>query len=150
MKIDTKCFGQIDIEEDKIIDFNSGLPGFPNNKKFVILSDEKDETLDSNFYWLQSVDDGQTAFAMLNTLAVIEDYSPVIDRDTMEDFKEVKEEDLLVYNIVVIPEDPTKMTVNLKAPVLINYVEKKGMQVVANNDEYSVKHYFLNELKNKK
>lgn len=150
MKIDTKCFGQIDIEEDKIIDFNSGLPGFPDNKKFIILSDEKDASVNSNFYWLQSVDDGQTAFAMLNTLAVIEDYSPVIDRDTMEDFKEVKEEDLLVYNIVVIPDDPTKMTVNLKAPVLINYVEKKGMQVVANNDEYSVKHYFLNELKNKK
>jgi flagellar assembly factor FliW len=139
--IETRAFGPIDVLDENIISFNSSLPGFPDSKRFVVISDgaEQQPAADA-FCWLQSVDEPQIAFAMLNTLNVYKDYSPVIERDELGELKDAKEEDLSVYNIVVIPDDVTKSTINLKAPVLIDYNKKIGKQVIASNNNYMIRH----------
>ena len=43
MILNTKHFGQIQIQEDKILIFEEGIPGFPNNKKYVLICDEENE-----------------------------------------------------------------------------------------------------------
>lgn len=137
MTINTKHFGELQIDEEKIIIFEEGIPGFPYNKKYVLIFDEEDK--ESPFCWIQSIDDGNVAFAMINPLQIYPEYSPKVGQELIETLGEINEKELMVYAIVVVPEDITEMTANLKAPIIINRRTKKGMQVVAQNDEYEVK-----------
>lgn len=146
MKIETKTFGELDVLDENIINFRSALPGFPECKKFVVIQDDKSNTEASTFCWLQSVDQPEIAFAMLNTLNVYNNYSPVIEKEELGDLSYAKEEDLQVYNIVVIPDDVSKATVNLKAPVLIDFDKRLGKQVIANNQEYLVRHSLVSAI----
>lgn len=148
MKFETRHFGEIDIDETKIIRFNEGLPGFPDDLEFVLLegSNELEEEDSSPFLWLQSVSDGNTAFILMDVFSVIPDYSPSINPSDIEElgvYNESTKEDFLIYNIVVLPEDVKKMSVNLVAPVVINQIVKKGKQVIANNADYNVRHFLF-------
>ncbi|HHW68376.1 MAG: flagellar assembly factor FliW [Epulopiscium sp.] len=144
MILQTKHFGELNIDEGKVITFPEGIPGFPDHKRYVFIFDEEDEN--SPFCWLQSVDDGDIAFALVNPLKIYSDYSPEVDNEHTEALGEFSESDLIVYAIVVVPEDITQMTANLKAPIIINIKTKIGMQVIAQNEEYEVKHKIFNDL----
>lgn len=148
MKFETRHFGEIDIDESKIIHFTDGLPGFPDDKKFVLLegTNELEEEDSSPFLWLQSVSDGNTAFILMDVFSIITNYNPIInpgDIEELGEYNESSKSDFLIYNIVVLPEDIKKMSVNLVAPVIINQNLKKGKQVIANNSEYNVRHYLF-------
>ena len=149
MQLPTKHFGTIDIEEDKILSFADGLPGFPECRRFFLLHEIKDEPQEDEglFSWLQSVDDGDVAFALMDVYMVMPQYDPQVSNDDLAELGECADEDLLVYNIAVIPEDINDISVNLKAPVLINAAQKKGRQVVAANETYEVRHRIMDELK---
>ncbi len=149
MLFETKNFGEIEFDEDKVITFNEGLPGFDYCKRFLLINEEKDEKTekDEPFKWLQSVDDGDVAFVLMDVFAVMPDYDPLINSEEIEDLGEYKPEDLIVYNITVIPEEVEKLSVNLKAPVVINSATKLGKQVIANNEEYPIRYHIFEELK---
>ena len=145
MTIQTKHFGELNIDEGKIITFPEGIPGFPEHKKYIFIFDEEDEN--SPFCWLQSIDDGNIAFALINPLSIYPQYAPQVDEGTvLESLGEANPENLAVYAIVVVPEDITQMTANLKAPLIINTKTKLGMQVIAENDDYEVKYKIFNDL----
>ena len=137
MKINTRHFGEIEVEESRIINFEEGLPGFPDDRQFVLLENE------DPFCWLQSADDGDNAFILVDAFSVLSDYSPQVDKEEFAPLGEYSPDDFLVYNIVTLPEDVNEMTVNLLAPVVINSATKKGRQVIAKNEEYGVRHYLL-------
>jgi len=137
MKVNTKHFGEIEVEEDRIIVFEEGLPGFPDDKNFILLENEEP------FCWLQSTDDGDNAFILVDAFAVLPDYSPQVDRDEFAAIGEYNPDEFLIYNICVLPEDINEMSVNLLAPVVINTASKKGRQIIAKNEDYSVRHYML-------
>ena len=146
MLIETENFGNIDIDENKIYTFENGLPGFERLKKFVIV--EKDSS-DSNsiFRWLQSTEDPKTAFVMMDVYKIIPDYNPLVYDDDLDSLGEISDDSLIIYNIVVIPKIVSKMSVNLKAPVVINLLTNKGMQMITKNEDYPIKYYFYEELK---
>ena len=140
MKINTKHFGEVSIEENKIIKFAEGIPGFPNSKNYVMLSKRDQNEL---FCWLQSCDEADTAFALTVPYVFYPDYRPdVADSELAtigvhgtEDMKDVS-----VFNIMVIPNNAMDATVNLKAPVVINEKTNMGGQFIANNADYTVRH----------
>ena len=140
MKINTKHFGEVNIEDNKIIKFAEGIPGFPNSKNYVMLSKRDQNEL---FCWLQSVDEADTAFALTVPYVFYPDYRPdVADSELatigvhgMDDMKDVS-----VFNIMVIPNNAMDATVNLKAPVVINEKTNMGGQFMANNADYTVRH----------
>jgi flagellar assembly factor FliW len=144
MKLATKHFGEIEIEEKGIINFCEGLPGFELMKRFVLLGTEDTA---SPFKWLQSVDNPELAFALVDPFAVKKDYDIEIDDETTKKLEIERVEEVLVYSIIVIPEDLTRISMNLKAPVIINTKTKNGAQVVLDTDKYGVRHYIL-EAKN--
>lgn len=144
MQLETKHFGQIEIDEKGIIDFPDGVPGFEESKKFVLLGSEDPESM---FRWLQSVDLPQLAFAVVDPFAIRMDYSIDISDEYVEKLSIGSQEDILVYSIVVVPEDVTKISMNLKAPVIINIKSGKGAQIVLDTDRYSVRHYIMEELR---
>jgi len=148
MVIETKNFGNIIIDENKIYTFESGLPGFEQLKKFVIVEDDNAGN-ESLFCWLQSTEDPETAFIMMDVYKIVPDYNPLVYDDDLASLGDVTDDSLLIYNIVVIPKTVSKMSVNLKAPIVINLATNKGMQMITKNEDYPVKYYFYEELKKK-
>jgi len=139
MNLFTKHFGDIEIDENDILDFSDGLPGFPDDRQFLLIANEEP------FCWLQSVSDGDNAFILVDAFKVMPDYDPQVDEAEFESLGGYNEDDFLLLNIVVLPENVKDMTVNLLAPVVINTAAKKGKQVVAKNEGYGVKHYVFRD-----
>jgi len=143
MKLRTKHFGEIDYDSQLVINFDEGLPGFPDHKKYVILLENARE---DTFCWLQSVDDGQLAFALINIYNVKPDYNPLVTTEEVESLGSLGENNLLIYNVVVIPDDIKQMRANLRAPIVINPTTKKGKQVILDNEEYQLKYRIFDEV----
>lgn len=143
MLINTKHFGEIEVDEAKIITFKNGLPGFENVKKYIIIGEENAQ---SPFNWLQSVDEPKLAFVIINPFIIVKNYEINLDNGALKELEIEKEEDVLVYSIVVVPEDINKMSMNLQAPLIINARNRKGMQLILDTDRYGVRHYILEEL----
>lgn len=145
MKLKTKFFGEIELIEDKIIYFDEGIPGFESLRKFLYMSDND---TNSPFCWLQSIDDIDIVFTMMDlysVLKVIPDYDANVNKISLSSLGEFEEEDLLVYFIANIPKEVRNMTINLKAPIII--VKNKGIQAVCDNENYPIKYYIYNEMK---
>ena len=144
MRLNTKHFGEVEIEESKIIEFSEGVPGFANLNKFVLLAEpnQSNET-DGMFYWLQSIDNPEVAFVMVNMVKYMPGYNPLVDADQMQGLGDYDPDKFVFYNIAVLPENIKEATVNLKAPVVINDELKKGKQVICTNEEYTVRHYMF-------
>ncbi len=142
MKIKTKNFKDIEVLEENIITFKNGIPGFSELKKFILIEDENNKI----FTWLQSIEDGDISIALLDMKNIMTEYDPKIKKEMIEELGEIKN-NLLVYNVVVIPENIEDIRVNLVAPIVINLSTNKGVQVIVENKEYKVKHYIYELLK---
>lgn len=146
MIINTRIFGEVVVEEDRVIEFTSGIIGFPDLQKFVLIHDE--EKNDGAIRWLQSVDEPQFAMPVIDPLAVKADYNPQVEDEMLKRLGEFKEDDLLVLVTITVPSDLTKMTVNLKAPFVINSTSKKACQIIV--EDYEVKFPIYDIIKKKK
>lgn len=151
MLIKTKCFGEVDITEDKIIHFENGLLGFELFKDYTILFDsEKDANANKTIMWLQSMEEPAFALPVLNPFILSEDYNPVVEDELLASIGKVAEDDLLLLVTLTVPSDITKMTANFKAPIIINAGALKGVQIIAENEDYLVKQPIYDILKARK
>ena len=144
IKINSKPFGEITVTEDSIIEFQDGLFGFEDVKKYVII-DESDP--DSPFKWLQAVDIPSLAFVLIRPIDFLKEYMLSISDSDLTAIDATSPENLLVFSIVTIPGDPSLMTANLQGPIIINPNSMKGRQAISMNDKYHVKHLILEEMK---
>ena len=135
----TRHFGDVEIDDSKVITMYNGLFGFENYKKYVLLYDSSSDEI-PNIQWLQSLDEELLALPVMIPTTVVPDYNPVVEDETLASLGEWKEEDVSMLVTVTVPEDIQKMSINLKAPIVINTTTMKGCQVVAENPEYEVKH----------
>lgn len=142
MIIDTKYFGTIDIGEEKIIHFDNGLLGFEEYKDYTILYDI-DEEEKPLFSWLQSVDEKGLAFPVVNPLDVDENYNPTVDDEILNSLGDINEENMIVLLLATIPKDAKEASVNMRAPLVINSDNRKGMQIIVENKEYEIKHKII-------
>lgn len=142
MKINTRYFGEMEISEDKIITFENGIPGFEEEKNFIVINDDEE---DSTFSWLQSLDNVELSFIIINPFEIFKDYDINIPESATEKLKIKDEKDVVVYTIVVAPEDIRKMTTNLSGPIVINIKEKLGKQVILDDPRYTTKHLVFSQ-----
>ena len=150
MKVQTKWFGEIDTSEDKIITFEKGIIGFESYKKYMIVFDAQKEA-ESSIMWLQSLDDAALALPVMKPELVKEDYDPVVEDELIHTLGEnIKDAQLVVLVTLTVPSDITKMTCNLKAPIIINADTMKGIQLIADNDDYQVRMPIYDILDSKK
>lgn len=143
MIIKTTHFGEIEINEEKILDFEEGIPGFEDVHRFGIINSEDPESL---FRWIQAIETPNLAFALIDPFAVKKDYDFELKDEEARSLGIEDSTQIAVFAIVVIPEDTKKISMNLKAPIIINMVNKKAAQVVLDTDEYTVRHFILDEL----
>lgn len=149
MTINTRVFGEVTIDDNKIIHFESGIIGFPELTDFALVYDlEKGN--DAGIRWMQSIQEPNFAMPVMDPLLVKEDYNPVVDDEVLRPIGEFEIEDILVLVTVTVPKDLTKMSVNIKAPLIINVNERKAVQLILDNDEYAVKYPIYDILKNRK
>lgn len=139
MVAETKFFGTIDIEDDKIIHFPMGIIGFEGLKNFALIYDSEREER-SNISWLQSMEEPLMVLPVINPMDIVEDYGPIIEDELMKIIGDPADADILIFVSMSIPSDLTKMTANLKAPFIINTVDRRAMQVIVENQDYEVKY----------
>ena len=139
MKVNTRIFGEIDIEEEKIIVFEGGIIGFPEMTQFTLVHDEE-KGVGAGIRWLQSMQEPNFAMPVMDPLLVKEDYNPEVNDELLEQAGNVNPDNMLVLVTVSIPSDITKMSVNLRGPIVINAEEKKACQIIVDGEEYPVKY----------
>lgn len=141
MKISTTRFGDIEVDESRIVRMKEGLLGFEQLKKYVLLiPDEK-----IPFWWFQSIEDGAIAFVVISSFAVKPDYAPKISDDNMKWLKIAVPEDLVLLSVVTIRHDPFKVTANLKAPIMVNAARLLARQAVLVESDYPVQYSVTGE-----
>ncbi len=143
MIIKTGRFGQITVGDDEIILIPQGILGFPEYRKFCLV-DPSDETL---ILWLQSLEQPDIVFPVLEPKLFKPEYSARLSAAELRELKLENINQSAVFVILTIPEDATKMTTNLKAPIVINLKEQIAKQVVLQENEYSIKHEMFKELR---
>ncbi len=152
MKITTRKFGEIEIDEQDVLSMPQGLAGFADYKKFVLIQDPETDPL----CWFQSVEEPNLSLVVMDPFIFKKDYT--IDGDSV--IREMKwentsEEDLLVYVVVNIfassaqnqegneKEGNRKITANLAGPLVINSNNHEAIQVVLPNPDYSCQHEIM-------
>jgi flagellar assembly factor FliW len=130
MKFNTTRFGELDVREDKIIHFESGLVGLPDLKRYTLI-DHKDSPLK----WLQANDDPDIAFIVISPDLLVAEYSLELDRAVKQHIGLEKDDDVAV--LVTMRVDGEDVIANFQGPIVINTQNMHGVQVVLENSEKS-------------
>lgn len=133
IEVETSRFGQVRVERDKIITMLSPFLGFPASKQFFL----KTHGEDSPFMWLQSIDDPQLAFVVVQPGLFLGDYAPTLQPFVLDELQVVKENDSEILVILTIPAGkPREMTANLLGPVVFNVDKRLAKQVLLDPNRY--------------
>ena len=138
MRVQTKFFGEVELDDNKVIEFPNGIIGFEDFKKFAIIYDIEDDR-NTKISWLQSLEEPTLALPVVDPLAVTTEYAPMIEDELLKPLGNPADEDLLFLLVMTVPSDMTKVTANMKAPVIISTEERKGIQLIVDNADYPVK-----------
>lgn len=144
MILKTKHFEEIEVEDSNIITFEDGIPGFEDLSKYVIIENPDREV---PFKWLQSVEDPDLAFVIIDPFSFKKDYEFDMPQSAIEKLDIKSHEEISIYAIVVVSKEIKELSANLSAPIVINLSNKKGKQVLLDDDRYHRKHLILEELK---
>jgi flagellar assembly factor FliW len=144
MKITSKFLGEIEINEEQIIHFPNGIPGFEEEKQFVILPLEEQ----SPFAILQSVHHSHVGFVVVYPFSFYPDYAFDLAEEDIEKLKLNSPDDCLTYTIMTLKEPFADSTINLKAPIVINVKEKIGKQLILHDSDYPIR-FPLSEVRGK-
>jgi flagellar assembly factor FliW len=141
MKVETKWFGTIEVGEEQILTFEKGIIGFEDWKKYTLIYDAEKGVEESSIYWLQAIDEPTLALPIMDPTLVYEGYDPIVEDEIINTLGDnIADATLLVVCTVTVPEKLENMTVNLKAPVIINMDTNRGVQLIADNDDYQVRY----------
>ncbi|RYG74393.1 flagellar assembly protein FliW [Lentibacillus lipolyticus] len=135
MHIQTKYFGEMNVDKGSFIQFPDGLPGFPDEKQFVLLNlSEK-----SIYQVLQSVENPAIAFVVVNPYDIYQDYVIDLDDNLIDTLQITDKRDVVVMSIVTLKDPFESSTINLKAPIIIHSRTSQGKQYILHTDEYPTK-----------
>lgn len=141
MKINTKYHGDREYKEEDIITFKKGLPGFEKLKKYILFSVEENEL----FSVLHSIEDESIGLIVVSPFDVMKEYEFKLTKELLQSLRIKEQNEVLVVNTVTLSSKLENITVNLKAPIVINTTEGLGEQLILDKDEYKVKHPLIEE-----
>lgn len=139
---DTLHFGKLEIRDEDILEMPEGLLGFSQCKQFVILEDPAQ----APFQWLQSLDNPDLSFVLVDPLIIKPDYQIQVPREEVEILELADPRDARILVVVVVPQDTQKASANLKGPIVINPKNRRAKQIVLMDEKYPTRYPFLQEL----
>ncbi|SDK03937.1 flagellar assembly protein FliW [Sediminibacillus albus] len=135
MKIPTKYFGELEIDRSRAIFFPQGIPGFNEEKEFILL-DLPDNPV---FHVLQSVGRQSLAFIVTNPYQFRKDYEFELDQSILGALEIEKQQDVAIFSILSLKDPFEQSTMNLQAPIVINLKNQRGKQYITNHKSYSTR-----------
>ena len=136
-KVYTSRFGEIEVDEKKVVHFKDGIPAFEDEHEFVILPYEED----SPYYFMQSLRSPDLAFLLTIPFLFFNDYSFELDDTVVAELDIKDSENVFYYTMVTIPNGSIRyMTANLVAPIVLNGANMQAKQVVLEKSNYTTKH----------
>ncbi len=132
MKCVSTRFGDLEVEEGSLLTFPSGILGFPDQTRYVIL----DHDTDAPFKWLQCVDQPNLAFVIIDPALFKPDYRVQLAVEALAEIQAAPDgQDLTIAVILTIPShDPSRITGNLRGPLVMNPRSRLCKQVVLADD----------------
>lgn len=147
MTAETRLFGEITIADEKLIIFPEGIVGFPFLEKFALIHDADNEN--APIMWLQSMDEPDFAMPVIEPNLVMENYNPTVDDEYLAPVGELAEDQIYLLVTITVPSEIKKMSVNLKAPIIINMANNQAVQIIV-EDDFQVKHPIYETLRKRK
>jgi len=144
MEVLTKTNGIVQVQDDKILTFEEGLFGFEDYKKFALIDSEYEP-----FIWLQSIENQNLAFLIIDPFLVCSSYEADIDDSSLAKIGVTKPEDVVIMTIVTVPQDGSAITANFQGPLVINKQNKKCLQVILTDNRWTTKVDIVQTLNNK-
>ena len=141
MRVHTRPYGDIDLDERQRISLPWGLLGFEDLRDWVLL-----DATQPPFYWLQSLERPEVAFVLIDPVSFRPDYEPGVDPAELAGLELASAEERLVFVIVTVPADSARMTANLQGPLVINRQSRVGRQLVSADPRWGTRHAILEEL----
>lgn len=137
MKFQSTKLGVITYKKKDIVTFIEGLMGFESLRQYIWL--ERSES--QPFSWLQSIDDPNISFVAINPFNFFGGYEMKIDNDDYANLQLKQASDAVVLTLVTVPPgQPTAISTNLLAPILINKRNSKAKQVILHHSGYLTRH----------
>jgi len=134
MELVTKACGKINVSEERLVTIPEGLFGFEQYTKYALIDSEYEP-----FLWLQSCDDPNLAFLIIDPFLICSDYETDIDDESLKKIQITRPEDIIIMTIVTVPHDGSAITANFQGPLVINKKNHMCMQVILNDNRWSTK-----------
>ena len=141
MVLVSKIHGEIEYEHKDIIMFEKGILGLEDLKKFLLVKLEEYEP----FYLLQSIEDEDIGFILACPFDFYNEYEFDLKEDLIERLDIKNQEDVTIFTTVTLNSNVSKITTNLKAPIIINIYNKLGEQIILDKEKYQIKHPLMRE-----
>lgn len=134
MELITSRFGTLEVDPAAVLTFTQPIIGFQEYRRFVLLPGPPESVV----RWLQSTDSGDLAFLLMDPRQVAPEYHVNLPAHELTELAVSSEEELEVYTLLVVPDDPARIRTNLKAPVLINPRQRLGKQTILDRSDYPI------------
>ena len=138
--IQTSRFGEIEVSSESVLHMSDGMLGFEKCKRYVLLEDQPG----TQMKWLQSVDDPDVAFIVVNPLEFVPDYGIELADDDADSLGIASPDEAVVLTTVTVDQESREVTTNLLGPIVINSSSLAAKQVVLQDERYGTRHLIGN------
>ncbi|GHU80854.1 hypothetical protein FACS1894191_6990 [Clostridia bacterium] len=135
MLINTAVFGEVDVGEEYLFDMPDGLFGFDLSGKYALITRKDD---DVTLMWYQAAGSAVPCFVVFDPYEIVNGYEPVLEKSDLKALEVTSGSELDFLVIAVVPDDISKITVNLKSPIAVNKKKKIARQVILQNAKYPI------------
>jgi flagellar assembly factor FliW len=141
MRVNTRAYGEIDVDERQRVSFPTGLLGFEKFSEYILL-----DARQKPFIYLQSLEVAELAFILIDPFLFRADYALDVGDEVLQEIGVTEPNDAVVFSIVTAPADGSPITANLMGPIIISKSKRQGMQAVLADPRWRVKHDIMAEL----
>lgn len=127
IKINTRDFGETEINENTIISMPNGIIGFEDTMRYTLLSPLGEDKFPM---WFQSVDGAEPCFLVYDPMEIDPEYRFEINDEEQALLKIDEETPYRVLCVAIVPDDYRKTTINLRCPIIINTRDSIAAQVI--------------------
>lgn len=135
MKIKSSRLGEIEVDEENIVIFANGIPGFEYTQQYVFIHPEPESPMTI----MQSIEDENAGFIVADPFLFYANYEFQIPENVQKELGIQKENEVAVWCVVSVPEQVQDATVNLFAPIVVNTICRKGKQIILHGSDYSIR-----------
>ena len=127
MRITTRDFGELEIDESTVINIPNGIIGFEDTKRYTLISPLGEDKFPM---WLQSVEAAEPCFVVYDPMQLCSEYRFEITDEEQALLGIDENSPYRVLVVAIVPDDYRKTTINLRCPIIINTETSVAAQVI--------------------